>query len=560
MPSIRGIVRLVNDPDGDGGGLWLPNIQRSFVWSEDQICRLFDSLMRRYPINTVMFWKTRSDGPIRSFISKWEPNLKISDFKVIGSDRKKTLVLDGQQRIQAMTIALQGSYDKKFLYFNVMSDPSEAEGDDAVAYEFRFRKSADWPWIKVGELAEWTNPVDRRKKSVDGSATKLSDKEQTLIELNVSRLFEALRDENVVKINELDSTDRNADDYFSEDDVLEIFIRANSGGTPLGKSDLLFSLLARKWEEADEQMDELLERVNKDQYEFKRDFVLKLSLVLLGAKAAYKVSKFRSQGFRESMVAQWKNLSDSFASIRDFVQENTYMQDAKALPSELLLIPFIYLRFKYPAQWRKLVSTEESKAELATFMARLSLAGTFAGAKDNLIDALVKEVDDANGQLDIKAMEAAIQRNNQPIAATEVRVAKAVYGSGTVRLVFSALYPSPAVYKPAYVGNSVSIDHIFPQIQLSQKVGGKMLYSKAQRDTLANLMLLTRSENSAKNDEFPATWLAKQTREFREKHWIPSDKRLWELENYEEFLEARWQLMMAHMRGIGLVETLQTGE
>jgi hypothetical protein len=560
VASIRGIVRLVNDPDGDGGGLWLPNIQRSFVWSEDQICRLFDSLMRRYPINTVMFWKTKSDGPIRSFISKWEPDLKISDYKLPGNDRKKILVLDGQQRIQAMTIALHGSYDKKHLYFNVISDPSEADGDDAIAYEFRFKKDGQWPWIKVSDLAEWTNPVDRRKKAMDGSPTQLTDKEQIRIELNVSRLFEALRDEKVVKINELDSTDRNAEDYFSEDDVLEIFIRANSGGTPLGKSDLLFSLLARKWEEADEQMDDLLERVNKDQYDFKRDFVLKLSLVLLGAKAAYKVSKFRSPGFRESMVVQWRNLSDSFAAIRDFVQENTYMQDAKALPSELLLIPFIYLRFKYPTQWRKLVSTEEGKSEVAKFMARLSLAGTFAGAKDNLIDALVNEVDDAKGQLDIKAMEAAIQRNNQPIAATEARVEKAVYGSGTVRLVFSALYPSPAVYKPAYVGNSVSIDHIFPQTQLSQKVGGKMLHAKPRRDTLANLMLLTRSENSAKNDEIPETWLAKQTQEFLDKHWIPSDSRLWKLDNYEEFLEARRQLLLAHMRSIGLVESQVTSE
>jgi hypothetical protein len=91
-------------------------------------------------------------------------------------------------------------------------------------------------------------------------------------------------------------------------------------------------------------------------------------------------------------------------------------------------------------------------------------------------------------------------------------------------------------------------------------VGGKMLHAKPRRDTLANLMLLTRSENSAKNDEIPTTWLAKQTQEFRDKHWIPSDRRLWELENYEEFLEARLQLLLTHMRSIGLVESQVTSE
>ena len=34
----------------------LPAIQREFVWSTDQIERLFDSLMRDYPINSFLFW------------------------------------------------------------------------------------------------------------------------------------------------------------------------------------------------------------------------------------------------------------------------------------------------------------------------------------------------------------------------------------------------------------------------------------------------------------------------------------------------------------------------
>ena len=35
----------------------LPSIQREFVWSQDQITMLFDSLMRDYPINSFLFWK-----------------------------------------------------------------------------------------------------------------------------------------------------------------------------------------------------------------------------------------------------------------------------------------------------------------------------------------------------------------------------------------------------------------------------------------------------------------------------------------------------------------------
>lgn len=41
--TIRKIVGFLNNPDEEGG-FWLPNIQRPFVWSEEQICRLFDSI------------------------------------------------------------------------------------------------------------------------------------------------------------------------------------------------------------------------------------------------------------------------------------------------------------------------------------------------------------------------------------------------------------------------------------------------------------------------------------------------------------------------------------
>ena len=35
----------------------LPAIQREFVWDTYQIARLFDSLMRDYPINSFLFWE-----------------------------------------------------------------------------------------------------------------------------------------------------------------------------------------------------------------------------------------------------------------------------------------------------------------------------------------------------------------------------------------------------------------------------------------------------------------------------------------------------------------------
>ena len=44
---------------------FLPAIQREFVWKPEQICQLFDSLLRRYPIGSFLFWKVSSENSRR---------------------------------------------------------------------------------------------------------------------------------------------------------------------------------------------------------------------------------------------------------------------------------------------------------------------------------------------------------------------------------------------------------------------------------------------------------------------------------------------------------------
>jgi len=95
----------LNNEEKDGG-YWLPNIQRPFVWKEDQIERLFDSIMREYPISTLLVWKTNSEIKRRKFIDCYKSGLKLTDFYVPEDKKAKMLVLDGQQRLQSLFIGL----------------------------------------------------------------------------------------------------------------------------------------------------------------------------------------------------------------------------------------------------------------------------------------------------------------------------------------------------------------------------------------------------------------------------------------------------------------------
>ena len=134
--SIRKIINYINNSI-EQGGFWLPNIQRHFVWSTDQIIKLFDSIMREYPVGTLMIWKTNEKIRCRRFISNYKENMSITNTYETPNDNQKMLVLDGQQRLQSMYIALKGSYEGEELYIDVLHD---VDRDEDIKYKFKFLK------------------------------------------------------------------------------------------------------------------------------------------------------------------------------------------------------------------------------------------------------------------------------------------------------------------------------------------------------------------------------------------------------------------------------------
>jgi uncharacterized protein with ParB-like and HNH nuclease domain len=251
--TIRKVVGFVNNADADGG-FWLPNIQRPFVWSQDQIYRLFDSILREYPISTLLVWKTTSDIRHRRFIDNWKESLRnhLSDLNVVANNKKKNLVLDGQQRLQSLYIGLRGSFEGLELYFNILS--GEASAPDDIKYKFNFLQAstAIYPWINFKKLVYPSSPNIRGQEEEIATLAgrELTTGEQHKIRDNVDLVRRAFTSDDAITYQELDSID--SPNLYNEDDIVEVFIRANSGGTRLGKSDLLFSLLAANWEVADE--------------------------------------------------------------------------------------------------------------------------------------------------------------------------------------------------------------------------------------------------------------------------------------------------------------------
>ena len=66
----------------------LPAIQREFVWRPHQIERLFDSLMRGYPIGSFLFWRVDPEPP-RTTISTSSSRTMINGSPIIPSTARR---------------------------------------------------------------------------------------------------------------------------------------------------------------------------------------------------------------------------------------------------------------------------------------------------------------------------------------------------------------------------------------------------------------------------------------------------------------------------------------
>lgn len=546
--SFRKFVSYLNNSDQEGG-YWLPNIQRPFVWKEEQIERLFDSILREYPIGTLLVWKTKSKIRRRKFIDNYKLDIKLTDFYVPEDDKQKMLVLDGQQRLQSLFIGLLGSYEKKELCLNVLSGDLVAPED--IRYKFKFIANSEIkaPWFKLKDIVfsnkEYDETADLIKAKFDTDLSDVDKKKITRIVAKLTRIFGT--EENLV-YQVVDSVDNS--ELYTEDDIVEIFIRANSGGTPLGKSDLLFSLLTSSWDEADEQMEDLLETLNKTGYNFNRDFVLKTCLSIFGKGAAYNVEKFRDIKTRQSIIDNWTLISEAIKDVKDFIYGKTFVKTDATLPSYLVLIPLIYFRYHHKDKWN-------STLNIPNYLLRTLLASAFSGSPDALIDKCTKKIDETKS-FDITEIFGVIKADGRNLEISRDTVLNTYYGSKQIHLLFNLWYNFN--YQPTYNQNKPQVDHIFPQSQLKKiKVAnpetGRMdilKYKWDDRDQIANCMLLTAQENGSggKTDILPEVWFADKSKDYLELHLIPQDKELWKLENFEKFVEERKKLIEAKFDSI----------
>ncbi len=150
--------------------------------------------------------------------------------------------------------------------------------------------------MKVGKVLSWdAEPeFDRLVDGFKDSCT--SDKQlaafvekRRLIRRALETLHQRIHRDELINYFEVAKDDL--------EDILKIFVRVNSGGTILSKTDLLFSTIVATWDDGREKIEKLLKTINEkgDGFKFGNEFLMRCCLVLSDSPVVFKVNSFKSE-------------------------------------------------------------------------------------------------------------------------------------------------------------------------------------------------------------------------------------------------------------------------
>lgn len=562
---------------------FLPAIQREFVWQPKQIVQLFDSIMRGYPISSFLFWELQPKN-----YDKWEAYTFIQKAKQGGTHNtvadtsgvnQLTLVLDGQQRLTSLLLGLKGTYTvkKKYkrksssdawsdrqLFLDIFKDPVSEDDDEdrefGVHYGFEFQEkvpdaTTEKHWIKVGKILAFDSESkfeDYRDSVLESLPGEVTKDQLRIARRNLERLYRAIwKDEVIAYYTETDQ------DY---DRVLDIFVRANEGGTKLSKSDLLLSMVTSRWKEARKEIFGFTDRLNTEltsKNEFDKDFIMKSCLVVTDLSVKYKVENFNNTNL--GLIEQnWKKIRSAIERGVDL--SNYFGINKDNLTSKNALIPIIYYLYNQPKQTlRGTTPFDKSNASaIRKWLLMALLNNVFGGSSDTMLqtirDSLQKHGTEGE-DFPLRAINAAIKKKGQSTAFDQNSVDRILcltYQDSESFLALSVLFDENRWGTMTY-----DMDHIFPRSAFKTKnlkASGidesKFQIYRDYEHSLANLTLLLTPENQGKSDESFETWLKSRDKSFKEKHLIPDDPKLYSMKRFEAFVEERDKLIGKRLESI----------
>lgn len=506
----------------DLGAMALPEFQRGYVWNREQVRGLMYSLYRKHPVGALLVWVTKTDNANARGDQALQPGVV-------------KLLLDGQQRITSLYGLIRGKPPQFFdgdpqaftgLYFNVESE----------AFEFYTpAKMRDDPrWISVTHiLRDGVGPTMEKLLKVPELAANVA---MYLQRVNAVATIKDI----TLHIEEVAGDDKTVDV------VVDIFNRVNSGGTKLSKGDLTLARICAQWPQARDEMKDLLAKWRRARYVFTLDWLLRgVNAVSTGEALFTAMKDMPPQQFKEGLATTEKVVS----RILNTIASRLGLDHDRVLGSRFA----IPLMARYMTQRGGKIPTQAERDKLLYWYLHTLLWGRYSGSTETVLNKDLEAIEKAtpkaeNGSLD--NLIGLLREDRGDLRLTEADFAGSTKGNRFYPLLYMMTrvchardWGSGDELSGHLLGNlaALQVHHIFPK---------KVLYAagipKREVNAIANFTFLTQETNLEVSGRDPAEYLpryAGRNPGAIDSHWMPMERRLWDVKRYREFLAERRKLL-----------------
>lgn len=496
------------------GRVVLPAIQRNFVWPEEKVYHLFDSLMRDYPIGTFLFWEisdtTFSNYVFNTFIRDYDEQkgkmqrgeraeARFSDYKA---------VLDGQQRITSFYIGVCGKYRvhikhrkwddptayyEKYLCLDILNMPGPEE-----KYHFEFKIPSEIEkmlvdqngvshfWVRVSTVyngyGDGKDEADYVDDIVMNNPNTISDVKRVAARKMLKQLNSAL------------SERPNVNYYPAKNmelaEVVDIFVRVNSGGEKLNSSDLMLSVAAGEQGDVDvhKLLQEAIDEINSAPQDEENGFAVDKELVLtagLMLTYAESLSLSKSANYsHERMNAIFKDNWDMIVeALKNSVEYIEYIGFIGKKLSKSLILPIAYYFYKNRLSSNHKAGTSDraccDRIFIRQWLLRAIITDVFMDGTGSTLLA-IRTVIDKTDKKHFPLEDLMFKEIKKPLRIDETQIDEIIdikYGDSKIVPIFGELLhtlPQPTEH----------VDHIWPKAFLNSKKAIRKSYPTATDDFL----------------------------------------------------------------------------
>jgi hypothetical protein len=334
------------------------------------------------------------------------------------------------------------------------------------------------------------------------------------------------------------------------EEVVDIFVKINSKGTRIRITELLLALLALKIPgEFRNDFRNYIEELENDGWCIDDGVVIR-SLVAISVKQG-RLAYFRSIArsiSEEDLLNKWDITKKSLRECLKILEENLGIRNSDILPSQYVLIPLTF----YISQKNDAFSERDTKEFILWFLLA-SFWGRYAGSPETRLDEDIKSItENKNLRKLFHSLKAQVGR----LLADEERFTGTSKNSKLLLYVVARNEGAEDWWKGHKITTSdYEEHHIIPRSLLK-----KANYEYSLIDDVSNIAFLTEKANRRISNTPPEIYLAEIDSAKLKKQFVPLDKNLWKIENYELFLQQRRKVIVEkvndYLKSLGVEEYL----